>query len=1098
MATKLTYRDAVRILGTGHSSLVQRLDKLFGGLLLAATPFLPELLSIFDAKAELVRLTDELVARGIDKRRKMSQFDRIQRLHAARGVLMVTAYFDALEREKLPFRFDALKVSRADSLALAGAGTPANSLAEAAEALVQTELPLLGLTSDSVGLRSDLDRFYRALSHRLDNFLRGLAVWDSLNEAQKSHTSGVLQLAIPSAISNFDASMQRLAVESPEFAVWLTLSGHRSSRDRLEDVHRAVQDLLTRAEPVDQVTPALQAIVRCNRAVLGRKLLASAELPRGLDAPEIDRAYVNPNFRMADTVSGTPINDEDFWAGQRVCEDFERFLLGYLSTPWAWLKPMVILGHPGAGKSLLTVVQAARLPSPDFISVRVALRDVPADVSIHEQIERAIRLSTHETTTWPDFARSAGSSLLVLFLDGFDELLQATGVSRSDYLLQVKHFQEIEETQGRHVAVIITSRVTVADRMRLPASVLTVRLEPFDLAQVGQWLEVWNEVNREHLSNGGHGPLGVQVVEPYFDLASQPLLLLMLAVYDAESGALRHTRRKLSQTELYERLLGQFARRQVAKTDRHVSVEDATVRQELMVLSIVALGMFNRGAQWITDSQLAEDLAALQIVAPAEKTVTDEHQLLASEAKNALGRFYFVHRARTSLDDRELGTYEFMHATFGEFLVVRLVWRCLLDMVERLRHENSRLFTTGQRADDVELRAFLSWSLLSTRSTTIDYLRELAAGVSENQRPALRAALLTAFHGLHRPEVNTVYRGYVPATMTATARLATYGANLLLLLMTIGAKVTSKELYPDSRDHVDEWTRTLYFWRSQLRPGEWDSLLERYRALRLGEAETSAVLLVSRSDRTEAERSPGLSWAPEAARAVLRIPTDILRSAEIICDRNLDLAVNALGDPAGLPSRMISVYFADSGNVWSVSGELARAASFHSSLTPRKERMAVFERLATVGRLALATNEDWGQQFASQVSQLLVNDDVVPVSFILRHLEVLREHAGPVYRDHNLKLILRLFPRISDIHAFVPMLDELLRGHRLGADLAAEFWCALAEKGVPAGRFPYEVREHAAAFRSRNRDVLLARRPDLSKRLSALGVPIQDDDSAES
>ncbi|MBB5857481.1 NACHT domain-containing protein [Amycolatopsis umgeniensis] len=1095
MPTKLTYRDAVEILGVENSPLVQKLDKLFGGLLLAATPFLPELLSIFDAKIEFVRLTDELVKRGIDKRRKMSQFDRIQRLHAARGVLMVAAYFDALEREKLPFDFGSLKVSRGDSVRLATAGDPANSLAEAAAAIVRTEIPLLGMTSDSLGLRSELERFYRALSLRVDTFLQGLAVWDSLDDTRKSQTSGVLQLAIPAAISNFDAATQRLAVESPEFAIWLNISGHRSSRDRLEDVHRAVQDLLTRAEPVERVTPALQAIVRFNRAVLQRKLIASEELPPGLDAPEIDRAYVNPNFRLADTDPGTPLNDEDFWARQRVCEDFEKFLLGYLSTPWAWTKPLVVLGHPGAGKSLLTEVQAARLPSPDFVSVRVALRDVPADVSIHEQIERAIRLSTHEATTWPDFARAARNSILVLFLDGFDELLQATGVSRSDYLLRVKHFQEIEETQGRHVAVIITSRVTVADRMRLPASVLTVRLEPFDLEQVGQWLKTWNEVNGEHLANGGRGPLGIDVVEPYLNLASQPLLLLMLAVYDAESGALQQSRHQLSQTELYERLLGQFARRQVAKTDRHVSFDDPPVRQELMVLSIVALGMFNRGAQWITDAQLAEDLSALRIVAPAGQVVTDEHRLLASEAKNALGRFYFVHRARTSLDDKEMGTYEFMHATFGEYLVVRLVWRSLMDMVERLRQENARHFTTGHLSGDVELRAFLSWSLLSTRSTTIDYLEELVARMSENWRTAMRAALLTAFHGLHRPEVNTLYSGYLPATRTATARLATYGANLLILLMAIGTEVTSKELYPESRDHVDEWTRTMYLWRSQLRPGEWDSLVRLYRAVRLLDGEIPTVLLVSREDRTETSLSPELPWLPMPAGAFtvdLRVPTDILPSAELICDPNLDLAVNALGGPEGLPSQVISAYVSLSGQVRSVAGDLVRAGSFHSSMTPARERIAVFERLVQFGKHALLRHEEWGQQFASQISYLLVNDDVVPVSFVLQHLEALLEHAGPTYRDHNLKLILRLFARISDVHTFLPMLDEMLRGHRLRTELAAEFWCALTEKGASAAEFPYEVREHIADLRSRNRDELLAHRPALLKRLSALSAPIPE------
>ena len=39
-------------------------------------------------------------------------------------------------------------------------------------------------------------------------------------------------------------------------------------------------------------------------------------------------------------------------------------------------------------------------------------------------------------------------------LDGFDELLQATGVSQSDYLDRVVRFQQREADQGRPVAVL--------------------------------------------------------------------------------------------------------------------------------------------------------------------------------------------------------------------------------------------------------------------------------------------------------------------------------------------------------------------------------------------------------------------------------------------------------------------------------------------------------------------------------------------------------------------------------------------------------------------------------------------------------------------
>jgi hypothetical protein len=479
----------------------------------------PDLLSIFDAKSELVRLTHELVARGIDRRHRLGQFDRIQRLHAARGVLMVVAYFEALDDADLPFRLDDARISRAEAVGLATDVFEGRTLADVATSLLETDLPLLGVQATSNEAQEQLGRFYQRLNETFKRFLAGLSLWEELDATRQLQATGALGRVIPAALRLFDASLYRLAVDCPEFAIWLDLSGQREIRDGLDEVREAVQTLFERAEPVASVSPVLQGIVRFNRSVVTRTLLSAEELLNGLETPEVGRAYVDPYFRLVEVTAQAPINDEDFWAQVGVRKEFDEFLLGHLSTPWAWTSPLVILGHPGAGKSLLTEVQAARLPSPDFVSVRVPLRDVPAGAEIHEQIEHAIRLSTHETVSWPDFARAAGDSLLVVLLDGFDELLQATGVSRSDYLVRVKKFQQVEETQGRHVAVIVTSRVTVADRMQIPAGVVAVRLEPFEIHQVEEWLGEWNETNESYLSASGRGRFDLEVIEKYLDLA---------------------------------------------------------------------------------------------------------------------------------------------------------------------------------------------------------------------------------------------------------------------------------------------------------------------------------------------------------------------------------------------------------------------------------------------------------------------------------------------------------------------------------------------------------------------------------------------------
>jgi hypothetical protein len=105
----------------------------------------------------------------------------------------------------------------------------------------------------------------------------------------------------------------------------------------------------------------------------------------------------------------------------------------------------------------------------------------------------------------------------------------------------------------------------------------------------------------------------------YPDLSEQPLLLLMLALYDADTNALQRDSEVISHADLYERLLERFALREVRKDGDHRTADElaAAVEAELERLSIVAFAMFNRGAQWVTERDLDTDLAALLPGEPA-------------------------------------------------------------------------------------------------------------------------------------------------------------------------------------------------------------------------------------------------------------------------------------------------------------------------------------------------------------------------------------------------------------------------------------------------------------------------------------------------
>ena len=110
-------------------------------------------------------------------------------------------------------------------------------------------------------------------------------------------------------------------------------------------------------------------------------------------------------------------------------------LAGYVTAPDATRLPLLLLGHPGAGKSLLTKVLAARLPTSAYTVVRVPLRWVGANVPVRDQIEQALDQATNgRVEKWWRLADQSEGTVRVVLLDGLDELLQATRNDRSGYL----------------------------------------------------------------------------------------------------------------------------------------------------------------------------------------------------------------------------------------------------------------------------------------------------------------------------------------------------------------------------------------------------------------------------------------------------------------------------------------------------------------------------------------------------------------------------------------------------------------------------------------------------------------------------------------
>ena len=113
------------------------------------------------------------------------------------------------------------------------------------------------------------------------------------------------------------------------------------------------------------------------------------------------------------------------WNKQERYDDLDKFFVKYLYSPDSIDYPLIVLGHPGSGKSLLTKVLSAKLMSNSYTVVRIPLRDVNAESGIDVLVEDQIKKLTNRnilTRGYGGFASCFNEKPLVIILDGYDEL----------------------------------------------------------------------------------------------------------------------------------------------------------------------------------------------------------------------------------------------------------------------------------------------------------------------------------------------------------------------------------------------------------------------------------------------------------------------------------------------------------------------------------------------------------------------------------------------------------------------------------------------------------------------------------------------------
>ncbi|MFC5286266.1 NACHT domain-containing protein [Actinokineospora guangxiensis] len=733
-----TFRGALKILGKDEPGWLKLIDAAVGGVILASGP-VATVWGWVDQKNEAVRLLREGVTAATGKIAGTSGLRRHDLVIAAHTAIVATAFLDALDAHLPPVIAEQPALERF---------------------LPETDTPAPSATA---GFETTVGLIERWASEAANTV--------SSHTFTRAQTIDVARLTG----QNYRSLYLQLQTAVPEFAIWADQTAHSATHHALGTLER----LLTQGSRTPQ-REAQTVVKAINADELNRPVLDVNADGYGVGAvlPTVDKIFISPHY----TAEG------------ETADDLEWMLARHFTGGGATVRPLVLLGHPGAGKSLLTKVLAARLSTCGYTVVRVPLRSVDENASIPDQIDQALQAQTNNAVTWRRLVTESTDELRVVLLDGLDELLQASGQDRMDYLHKVAEFQRVEALVEQPVAVVVTSRTVVADRVSIPEGCPVVTINDFTDDQMADWIGRWNEAN----AGGRARPLPVEVARAQSEIARQPLLLLMLALYFADPEV--ELRPDLSTPELYRGLLRTYAEREVAKQHGALRPQsrEAEVTALLRRLSVAALGMTNRGRQSITEAELTADLQALDEEPAGERV---------------LGEFFFVHTAQSG----NRRAYEFLHLTFAEYLVANHVVDVLADVA-------ATTFRRGGKPapDDDLLFALLSHEPLSAQPPILTFAKERLDSHPERDELCQTLRLLIGDYA-HRPPSRR-YTGYCSPRRDNIRAAATYSANLVLLHLCV-EDVRINDVWPD--DPSGLWNSCVRTWTAALDQLSAESVLTR-------------------------------------------------------------------------------------------------------------------------------------------------------------------------------------------------------------------------------------------------------------------------------
>lgn len=496
--------------------------------------------------------------------------------------------------------------------------------------------------------------------------------------------------------------------------------------------------------------------------------------------PNNEKIYIPQSFKMLKYQKAKHQKNillPSYWdeesSGAVSGEDIMQTLSALLLDPMNSFLPIIVLGNPGAGKSMFSSIFSAKLcDSAEYVPFLVKLRDIQSsNTDINDHIKQGLEktIPGNLNINWISWIKEFNNRIPVFILDGFDELLQTSQSELYGYLLKIQELQQaVYDANGIVIKVIITSRLTIMQDVKITDETTIIKFDPFDSKRQKQWIKIWNSTQ----SKPEFKPFSIPNNYHIKELAKEPLLLFMLAVYDFEGNDLKASinSKSFNQAELYDKLFVKFAKRQLSKDLKYYNYpsEKQAEQQELfrLRLGLVALMMFLNDRTNHNCSSLKDEL---------EQFGLDGGQVNPNEVFTG---FFFIHENSSKDEQNEkIINFEFLHKTFGEFLAADFLLRVLKHI--SLESE-SKLTGIGT------IRYIFGYNWLNKHPNIVKFLFEFSTKViSDSNKKSISKLIKNEIKGVFTKDtllfpVNTIQL-VNPVTQPVVNHLAMYSQNLVIM-----------------------------------------------------------------------------------------------------------------------------------------------------------------------------------------------------------------------------------------------------------------------------------------------------------------------------